>query len=95
MTQEILEKALALQKEIEKLKTLIKALNSKTEDENVLFPDRIITPIINIEYCIPTPYDNRFKNLQLDREFIKLLIPFLTEKIQSKLEIVEKELLEL
>ena len=112
MTQESLEKGLALSEKIAELKQLLIALDFTFSGENILTFEGCIDPIIIVKVPNPKyiespfysinsgkselqPERPRLIDLKLDKELKNLLVPFLIEKTQSRLEILEKELLEL
>lgn len=99
MTQEILEKALTLQKEITELKSLLNIINPSSSEENILLAkDSIIDIIIEARHYgdsfISSSNTNNYK-LELNKNFTNSVISFLIEKIEARLLELEKELLEL
>jgi hypothetical protein len=100
MTQEVLEKALALQKEITELKEALEIINPSSKEENILLAkDSVISIVITAKhygdyYSNSSSNNNNYK-LELNKNFTNSVISFLIEKIEVRLLELEKELLEL
>ncbi len=99
MTQEILEKALDLQKELTELRSLLNIINPSSSVENILLAkDSIIGITIEARHYgdsfISSNNTNNYK-LELNKDFTNSVISFLIEKIEGRLLELEKELLEL